>query len=88
MNTIYEVTTCPRCGAKIYEADFDHDLHCFDVYIKQDTPTAIQYSFLGFIVPNNIEDMKEIHKALKNGECPLCDNWQDGLGHTLGHGTN
>ena len=86
MNKIYEVTTCPRCGAKIYEVDFDHDLHCFDVYIKQDTLTAIQYSYLGIIAPDNIEDMKEIRKALKNGKCPLCDNWEDGLGRTLGHG--
>lgn len=61
---------CVRCGAKIYERTFNHDLNRFDVYIKQDI-------YLGSILPDSIDEMEEIDKALKNGGCPLCDNWGD-----------
>ena len=74
-----EVTICPRCEAKTYKNDFDYDLACFDVYNHLNKHVANVY-------PNSVEDMIEIIKALKSGECPLCDNWEDGLGRTLGHG--
>lgn len=75
---VYEVTTCPRCGAHTYERDFDYDLHSFDIYNKKD-------EYVASVCPGGIEEMKECNKALKEGECPLCNNWEDGLGHTLGH---
>ncbi len=77
-----EVTICPRCEAKIYKNEyvgFDYDLACFDVYNHLNKHVANVY-------PNSVEDMIEIIKALKSGKCPLCDNWEDGLGRTLGHG--
>ena len=73
------MTKCPRCKAKVVEREFDYDLNCFDIYKEQD-------EYVGSILPDSIDDMKGIKKALKNGECPLCDNWEDGLGRTLGHG--
>jgi len=77
-----EVTICPRCEAKTYKTifnDFDYDLACFDVYNHLNKHVANVY-------PNSVEDMIEKIKALKSGKCPLCDNWEDGLGRTLGHG--
>ena len=82
-----EVTICPRCEAKTYKPvfpvikvnDFDYDLACFGVYNHLNKHVANVY-------PNSVEDMIEISKALKSGKCPLCDNWEDGLGRTLGHG--
>ena len=78
-----EVTICPRCEAKTYKNEygsfFDYDLACFGVYNHLNKHVANVY-------PNSVEDMIEIIKALKSGKCPLCDNWEDGLGRTLGHG--
>lgn len=75
---VYEVTKCPRCGGYTCYREFDYDLHSFDVYNKQD-------EYVGSVYPYNLEEMKECRKALKEGECPICDNWEDGHGRTLGH---
>ena len=78
---VYGITVCPRCGAHTYERDCDYDLNSFDIYNQLDEYVASVY-------PSDIAEMKECRQALKNGECPLCDNWEDGLGNILGHGTN
>lgn len=75
---VYQITVCPRCEASIYEVDYDYDLSRFDVYNKLD-------EYVGSVYPYNLEEMKEIRKALKEGECPICDSWEDGLGRILGH---
>ena len=75
---LWKVTKCPRCGAYTCEREFDYDLNCFDIYNEL-------HEFVASVYPDSIEDMKECRKALKDGECPLCDNWEDGLGRTLGH---
>lgn len=75
---VYGITVCHRCEAHTYERDCDYDLHSFDVYNKQD-------EYVGSVYPYNLEEMKECRKALKEGECPICDNWEDGHGRTLGH---
>ncbi|HHY08768.1 MAG TPA: hypothetical protein GX530_09690 [Corynebacteriales bacterium] len=66
---LYGMTMCVRCGAKIYERVFNHDLNRFDVYKGQDEYVGSTYLY-------SIDEMEEIDKALKNGECPLCDNWK------------
>lgn len=78
---LFQKTVCSRCGANIYEREFDYDLNSFDIYNQLDEYVASVY-------PSDIAEMKKCRKALKEGECPLCDNWEDGLGHTLGHGTD
>ena len=75
---VYEVTKCPRCGSYTCYREFDYDLYCFDIYDKVDEYVASVY-------PDTIEAMLECKEALKEGECPLCDNWEDGLGQTLIH---
>jgi hypothetical protein len=65
---LYGMTMCVRCGAKLYERNFDHDLSGFDIYKGQD-------EYVGSIYLYGIDEMEEIDKALKNGECPLCDSW-------------
>lgn len=66
---LYGMTICVRCGAKLYERNFDHDLSGFDVYKGQD-------EYVGSIYLYSIDEMEEIDKALRNGGCPLCDNWK------------
>lgn len=76
MKKVYEVTKCPRCGAYTCERELDSDLNCFDVYNNLD-------DYVAGVYPYNISEMEKCKVALKNGECPLCDNWEDGLGHTF-----
>lgn len=76
MKKVYEVKKCPRCGSYTCEREFDNDLNCFDVYDKLDEYVASVY-------PYNIKEMEKCKEALKEGECPLCDKWEDGLGKTL-----
>lgn len=78
---VYQITVCPRCESSIYEVDYDYDLNRFDVYSQLD-------EYIGSVYPDSIEDMQECHKALKRGGCPLCDEWEDGLGRILGHGVD
>ena len=76
MGRVYGVTICERCGAKIVEIEYDYDLNFFHV-LKDNR-------YIGSISPYNLDELRECQKALKEGECPICDKWEDGHGQTLG----
>lgn len=60
-------------GIIVYEEDYDHDLHCFKVYNRE--------NYLGTVYPDSIEDMEYGISALDNGEDPISADWEDGLGN-------
>lgn len=60
-------------GIEVYEAEHDYDLHCLEVYNRDD--------YLGTIYPNTIEDMEDCVKDLDDGSDPITDGWEDGMGH-------
>lgn len=57
----------------VIEIEFDGDLHQFEVYKGDDR--------LGVITPASIEDMNMMKQDLDNGECPVADSWEDGMGN-------
>lgn len=61
-------------GHIINEVDYDHDLHAFDVYAG--------VRLLGSIYPSTIDDADECFEKLDNGEDPVADGWEDGLGNS------
>jgi len=76
MGRVLGATTCKRCGSKIVEVEYDYDLNFFNVYNEK--------RYIGSIYPYNLDEMRECQKALKEGECPICDKWENGHGQTLG----
>lgn len=76
MKKVYEVKRCSRCGGYTCERELTSDLNCFDVYDKLD-------DYVAGVYPYDIKEMKKCQEALKDGECPLCDNWENGLGYTF-----
>lgn len=69
--------TCAKCRARISEIEYDYDLHAL---IVQNGKTGYYH---GEIIPATIEQMREDHKALDNGGCPICDEWEDGNGNLV-----
>lgn len=65
---------CKEHNIEIFETELDYDLHMFKVYRNDE--------LIGTIVPNSIEDMQACISGLNDGECPICDRWEDGFGHT------
>lgn len=60
-------------GIKVCEDEYDYNLHCLNVYNKDD--------YLGVIYPNTIGDMLKYRVALSNGEDPISGGWEDGCGN-------
>lgn len=60
-------------GIKVYEEDFDNDLHCLAVYNRDEK--------LGTIYPDNIGDMESCIESLDAGEDPISGHWEDGRGN-------
>lgn len=77
MVRVFGMTKCQRCGAKIIELEYDYDLSYFHVLNEKGR-------YIGSIYPYNLDELRECQKALKEGECPICDKWEDGHGQTLG----
>jgi len=67
--------TWKRDCCNIVEHSFDYDLHMFKLY-------ALNGEYLGNITPGDIENYKECMTKLDAGDCPICDQWDDGLGNT------
>lgn len=60
-------------GIEVHENSYNYDLHCFAVYSED--------GYLGSIYPDTIEDMKSCIRQLDNGNDPVSDEWEDGLGN-------
>lgn len=58
---------------EVYEEEYDYSLHCFKVYMEN--------KYLGSIYPSSLEDMEDCIRKLDNGEDPVFDRWEDGLGN-------
>lgn len=61
-------------GINVEECEFDYDLHCFKVYNGE--------KYLGIIYPGSIEDMESCIEELDNGNDPISDGWEDGMGNS------
>ena len=73
---IYATWTFEDC--KVREADYDNDLHCFEVEMwDDDGETRVQV-----IVPKDIEEMHIDRMALDSGSSPM-DGWEDGNGNLV-----
>lgn len=68
---------CKKCNhtTTISSEDHDYDLKLLCV-VDSDG------KFLGDITPNSITDMDALIQDLKEGGCPICDGWEDGMGNT------
>lgn len=60
-------------GIKVYEVPWDFDLHALDVYHHS--------AYLGKIIPDCIDGMKNYFAELDNNKDPITDNWEDGCGN-------
>ena len=61
-----------RKNYKVYEREFDYNLHKFVV---------VQFGMVQTIIPNTIEDMEQIITDLDNGLD--VNGWDDGAGNTI-----
>ena len=61
-----------RNNYKVYEREFNYDLHKFVV---------VQFSMVQTIIPNTIEDMNQIITDLDSGLD--VNGWDDGVGNTI-----
>lgn len=61
-------------GISVQEDEFNYDLHCLKVYHGE--------KYLGTIYPGSIEDMENCFKDLDNGNDPISNGWEDGLGNS------
>ena len=61
-----------RENYKVYERDFDYDLHKFVI---------VQFNMWQTIIPNSIEDMNQIIADLDNGLD--VNGWDDGAGNSI-----
>lgn len=68
-------TTCVKCNCHIETVDFDFDLKHIKV-------TNEEGSWL--IQPMDIEHMESLLDEIKDGACPICDDWEDGNGNAVG----
>ena len=59
----------------VVEVPHAHDLHAFEVRDRTRT--------LGTIIPASVEDADAVRVALADGACPICEGWEDGMGHTV-----
>lgn len=59
---------------KVYEVDFDYDLHALEVYHNK--------RYLGTIYPADIADMETCFDELDKGNDPIDGHWEDGLGNS------
>lgn len=61
-------------GITVEETTYDYDLHAFEVYNDGE--------LLGTVYPGDLEDMERCIAELDNGNDPITDKWEDGLGNT------
>lgn len=65
---------CEQCGVTVNLEPFDYDLCNLNAYYENGR-------FLGVIYPNDIETMIGLIESIDNGECPICNGWEDCCGN-------
>jgi len=62
-----------RDCCKVIAIDWDRDFRAFEIY-------RLDGSYLGAITPD-VQNYQECRARLDAGQCPVCEHWDDGLGH-------
>lgn len=65
---------CSECGCRVKRVEWDYSLDALKIYHGD-------RAFL--LVPEQLRDQVRLENDLNAGDCPVCDNWEDGNGNLI-----